>query len=179
MCGRFALGVESEQVRLGIAAHFGSIGRVRRRGEPNEEEDEAYESMGRLRGGGSGGEPVVAESEAGPSRTPLSELVSYRNINDFALTNLSSGSQSSVDDLIQDATALSWPNEEKFRSNNYNVAPRSHSVVLRLKKGKGKAAATINDLQLDTMQWGLIPHWSKHPPSGPLNTINARSENLM
>lgn len=28
-------------------------------------------------------------------------------------------------------------------------------------------------------QWGLIPHWSKHPPSAPLNTINARSENLM
>lgn len=28
-------------------------------------------------------------------------------------------------------------------------------------------------------QWGLIPHWTKFPPTGPLNTINARSEALM
>lgn len=28
-------------------------------------------------------------------------------------------------------------------------------------------------------QWGLIPHWTKHPPSGALNTINARSEGLL
>jgi len=28
-------------------------------------------------------------------------------------------------------------------------------------------------------QWGLIPHWTKHPPTGGLNTINARSEGLL
>ncbi|TXT09547.1 uncharacterized protein COLE_03481 [Cutaneotrichosporon oleaginosum] len=32
---------------------------------------------------------------------------------------------------------------------------------------------------IETMQWGLIPHWTKHPPTGPLNTINARSEALI
>jgi putative SOS response-associated peptidase YedK len=33
--------------------------------------------------------------------------------------------------------------------------------------------------RLIVRQWGLIPHWTKHPPSGGLNTINARSEGLL
>lgn len=31
----------------------------------------------------------------------------------------------------------------------------------------------------ESRQWGLIPHWTKHPPTTPLNTINARSESLL
>ena len=37
----------------------------------------------------------------------------------------------------------------------------------------------IIEIWADDRQWGLIPHWTKHPPSGGLNTINARSEGLL
>ncbi|KAJ9113901.1 hypothetical protein QFC19_000095 [Naganishia cerealis] len=123
------------------------------------------------------------------------------------------------EEVMQVATArLRWENEERFRQGNYNVAPRSNGVVLRLKpssssrsqdgddhrasgsdlrlRGGGALGEFVEnggvqqeekklldvgnqELVLETMQWGLIPHWSKHPPSGALNTINARSENLM
>jgi hypothetical protein len=33
--------------------------------------------------------------------------------------------------------------------------------------------------RLTCRQWGLIPHWTKHPPTAPLNPINARSESLL
>lgn len=32
--------------------------------------------------------------------------------------------------------------------------------------------------KLDSLQWGLIPSWSKEPPSGPQHTINATCEKL-
>jgi putative SOS response-associated peptidase YedK len=54
---------------------------------------------------------------------------------------------------------------------SYNIAPRQRAPVVR-RGADGEA-------MLETMQWGLIPHWTKFPPSGPLNTINARSEALM
>ena len=32
--------------------------------------------------------------------------------------------------------------------------------------------------KLDGLQWGLIPSWSKEPPTGPQHTINATCEKL-
>lgn len=192
MCGRFALGANAEQVRLGVAAHFyrpRGTSRVRRRGGPEdegeeeEEDEEVQHRVGRLRGGGNGGE--VGEDQK--------FLLAYQNEDgkeekEFMEPDV-------VEDLIKAAQMISWPTEELFRPMNWNVAPRSRSVVLRLRRNPKsqltqeshttptpKSPASLfsfSDLQLDTMQWGLIPHWSKHPPSGPLNTINARSENLI
>jgi len=51
---------------------------------------------------------------------------------------------------------------------SFNIAPRQPVAVV-LEKGKRK---------LVTMQWGLIPHWSKDE-SGANKLINARSETLI
>lgn len=32
--------------------------------------------------------------------------------------------------------------------------------------------------KLDSLQWGLIPGWSKEPPTSPQHTINATCEKL-
>ncbi|WVF69072.1 hypothetical protein IAT40_003846 [Kwoniella sp. CBS 6097] len=56
---------------------------------------------------------------------------------------------------------------------SYNVAPRQRAPVIRRDPENSESAI------VETMQWGLIPHWTKHPPSGGLNTINARSEGLL
>ncbi|OCF35057.1 hypothetical protein I316_03097 [Kwoniella heveanensis BCC8398] len=56
---------------------------------------------------------------------------------------------------------------------SYNVAPRQRAPVIRRDPENNENAI------VETMQWGLIPHWTKHPPSGGLNTINARSEGLL
>lgn len=56
--------------------------------------------------------------------------------------------------------------------HSYNIAPRQRAPIVRRDPETG-------GVMLETMQWGLIPHWTKYPPTGPLNTINARSEALM
>ncbi|ORY24591.1 hypothetical protein BCR39DRAFT_507438 [Naematelia encephala] len=65
-----------------------------------------------------------------------------------------------------------WEREQDHRPN-YNVAPRQRSTVIR------RDPESPSRAMLETMQWGLIPHWTKHPPTGALNTINARSEALL
>lgn len=64
-----------------------------------------------------------------------------------------------------------WEREQDYRPN-YNVAPRQRAPVVHRDNESGRAV-------VETMQWGLIPHWTKHPPTGVLNTINARSEQLL
>ncbi|KZT59580.1 DUF159-domain-containing protein [Calocera cornea HHB12733] len=61
------------------------------------------------------------------------------------------------------------------RHVSYNVAPRSNAPVVRQDREGDHAYF------LQTMTWGLIPHWTKHEPdsSTAMNTINARSENLL
>ncbi|WWC71123.1 uncharacterized protein I206_105076 [Kwoniella pini CBS 10737] len=66
-----------------------------------------------------------------------------------------------------------WEREQDNRGGNYNVAPRQRAPVIRRDPEDGERG------MIETMQWGLVPHWSKHPPTGPLNTINARSEGLL
>ncbi|TXT13263.1 hypothetical protein VHUM_00630 [Vanrija humicola] len=64
-----------------------------------------------------------------------------------------------------------WEREQDFWPS-YNIAPRQRAPVVRRDQETGEA-------MIETMQWGLIPHWTKYPPTGPLNTINARSEALI
>ncbi|WOO78038.1 Embryonic stem cell-specific 5-hydroxymethylcytosine-binding protein [Vanrija pseudolonga] len=64
-----------------------------------------------------------------------------------------------------------WEREQDFWPS-YNIAPRQRAPVVRRDQETG-------EVMIETMQWGLIPHWTKYPPTGPLNTINARSEALI
>ncbi|KAA1475767.1 DUF159 domain-containing protein [Dentipellis sp. KUC8613] len=67
----------------------------------------------------------------------------------------------------------------------YNIAPRSQAPVVRRQNAgpppeqaeSSSSESSSKDLVLQTMKWGLVPHWSKSEPSH-LNTINARSESL-
>ncbi|KAF6750897.1 hypothetical protein DFP72DRAFT_909583 [Ephemerocybe angulata] len=96
-----------------------------------------------------------------------------------------------------------WEGEDDFVPR-YNIAPRTHAPVVRRRdpgpSGSGAssstcagsaeaqaggASSTSNStttsntapLIMQTMKWGLIPHWAKVEDS-TLNTINARAENL-
>jgi putative SOS response-associated peptidase YedK len=62
-----------------------------------------------------------------------------------------------------------WENEDDFVPR-YNIAPRTQAPVLRRRDG--------DQLVLQTMKWGLVPHWSKIEDKS-LSTTNARSENLV
>lgn len=67
-----------------------------------------------------------------------------------------------------------WEDEDEFVPR-YNIAPRTQAPVLRQRdNGPGDQPAMI----LQTMKWGLVPHWSKHEDK-TLSTTNARSENLV
>jgi len=72
-----------------------------------------------------------------------------------------------------------WRDEEDFHPR-YNVAPRSRSPVLRRRNRFDDGPDGVQDstVILQTMKWGLVPHWSKHEDKN-LNTINAKAENLV
>jgi putative SOS response-associated peptidase YedK len=67
-----------------------------------------------------------------------------------------------------------WRNEEAFVPR-HNIAPHSNGVVMR--RDESQDGGLSEDLVLQTMKWGLVPHWCKHEDK-TLNTINARAENL-
>lgn len=71
-----------------------------------------------------------------------------------------------------------WINEDQFYPR-HNIAPRSQSPVIRRADTPGNGDSPTNDeLVMQTMKWGLVPHWSKHEDK-TLSTTNARSENLV
>ena len=55
-------------------------------------------------------------------------------------------------------------------SSRYNIAPSQAIAVVRYLQGK-------KNRQLDSLRWGLIPHWAKDMKIG-YRMINARSETL-
>ena len=70
-----------------------------------------------------------------------------------------------------------WEDEEAFEPR-YNIAPRSNAPVLRRRDPSSSSESTDGSLKLQTMKWGLVPHWSKVEDKA-LMTTNARSENLI
>ncbi|KAF8515723.1 hypothetical protein BU17DRAFT_76815 [Hysterangium stoloniferum] len=70
-----------------------------------------------------------------------------------------------------DVAEAEWLDEDSFEPR-YNIAPRSNAPVIR------RRAPNDSELVIQTMKWGLVPHWSKHEDVR-LNTINARAENLV
>ncbi|KAJ3856068.1 hypothetical protein EV368DRAFT_61966 [Lentinula lateritia] len=79
---------------------------------------------------------------------------------------------------------LEWIDQDQFVPR-YNIAPRSLAPVIRHSSPKNSARMGTESLEdsshqlvMQTMKWGLVPHWSKYEDKS-LNTINARSENLV
>lgn len=66
-----------------------------------------------------------------------------------------------------------WVDEEEFVPR-YNIAPRTQAPVIRHRDPDSNGSPLI----MQTMKWGLVPHWSKFEDKS-LNTTNARSENLI
>ncbi|KAJ3512167.1 hypothetical protein NLJ89_g3677 [Agrocybe chaxingu] len=77
-----------------------------------------------------------------------------------------------------DAEVDEWIDEEEFIPR-YNIAPRTQVPVIR-RRDPGSSQSMNNDshVVIQTMKWGLVPHWSKFEDK-TLNTMNARSENLV
>lgn len=44
-----------------------------------------------------------------------------------------------------------------------------------------QATTPLKHVRLENMQWGLVPHWMKHPPdhASSLKTINARDDTIL
>ncbi|KAF9477472.1 DUF159-domain-containing protein [Pholiota conissans] len=70
-----------------------------------------------------------------------------------------------------------WEEEEVEFVPRYNIAPRSQAPVIR-HRDPGSSMGSGNPIIIQTMKWGLVPHWSKFEDKS-LNTINARAENLI
>jgi len=68
-----------------------------------------------------------------------------------------------------------WLDEDQF-TPRYNIAPRTQAPVLR-RQDPGPSNVNVRYI-LQSMKWGLVPHWSKFEDK-TLSTTNARSENLV
>ncbi|KAJ3483088.1 hypothetical protein NLI96_g6540 [Meripilus lineatus] len=72
-----------------------------------------------------------------------------------------------------------WVNQDNF-APRHNIAPRSNAPVVRRRApgGAHDEEASDDTLVMQTMKWGLVPHWSKHEDTS-MNTTNARCESLL
>ncbi|KAI3608793.1 duf159 domain protein [Moniliophthora roreri] len=73
-----------------------------------------------------------------------------------------------------------WIDEDQFVPR-YNIAPRTQAPVIRRRRdassGERSDDSDASEFVMQSMKWGLVPHWSKHEDK-TLSTTNARSENL-
>jgi len=67
------------------------------------------------------------------------------------------------DDLASLFEVETFPLEER-----YNIAPSQYVPVVRARPDGSR--------ELDSMRWGLIPHWVKEPKEFKANLFNARAE---
>ncbi|GAA6013447.1 hypothetical protein JCM10207_008849 [Rhodosporidiobolus poonsookiae] len=148
MCGRFALGLQADEL-LGAINHdyFAPEPQDHEHAPPaDEDEDEAFGDVQRAQQmlGGAGGTAQGAER-----------------------AHEGEGQQ------VGDEGVVRWGEfESQARYGpRYNVCPKSRSVVLRKDKKTGKH-------KIDMLMWGLIPHFFKQPPDAGLSTINAQCESV-
>ncbi|KAK0189662.1 hypothetical protein F5146DRAFT_1112229 [Armillaria mellea] len=82
--------------------------------------------------------------------------------------------------LRADLPPPEWIDEDNFVPR-YNIAPRTQAPVLRRSQGSNNDSdsqpstsklSSQDTLVLQTMKWGLVPHWSKFEDT-KLNTTNA------
>ncbi|KAI5481300.1 DUF159 domain protein [Pseudohyphozyma bogoriensis] len=153
MCGRFALGVEADDIAMMVQQQYFRGGRQQRANnnggsaEPDDDDDDDDDAAGGADEESEREEPVASGSGTRSGDGELSE----------------SGGSNEV----------RWESDaskEAFRPR-WNVAPQSNAVVLR-------AAPDGNGYILSTMKWGLISSWNKRPPTQTLNTINCADHSL-
>lgn len=152
MCGRYALGAAHIQFLQGLQGQYARL--FGNRGPNLDEEEDDDRGVLRLRGGGEGGEAVDAE------KLPCDCDIKWERERDFWSRYGFAGCS----------------------DTSYNIAPRQRAPVIRRNEATGDAMIEtmyVCDGPADRRQWGLVPHWTKYPPTGPMNTINARSEALM
>ncbi|GAA5976143.1 hypothetical protein JCM5350_000329 [Sporobolomyces pararoseus] len=149
MCGRFALGVNSHELREQLAHEYFGGGD---RGENNNDNEN----------GGSSGEPEGSRSgsEEQPS---LIERVQSQQHGDYTDEEEGHG-------LVAHKVRWSGSENEASWRPRYNVAPKSGGAVVR----KAKDGA----FELSVLKWGLVPHWTKSPQEDPPSTINAQMESV-
>ena len=69
------------------------------------------------------------------------------------------------------------PNDDEVRQS-YNFAPGYHGLVYRAEGPEGNQDTKY---KLQSMQWGLVPFWTKRNPDygNKLKTINCRDDSLV
>ncbi|KAJ9116947.1 hypothetical protein QFC22_004605 [Naganishia vaughanmartiniae] len=155
MCGRFALGLPPAEIRMGVANHFPRLLRNpearaarARHGEQGRQRQRQDRERRRARAGGVvvRGSGDVLQQESGEQRGdaeeeelewPVSEQDESFTTTTTAAAAAAAGRASDnpedEEELAAAAARLRWEDEERFRIGNYNVAPRSNGVVLRLR----------------------------------------------
>ncbi|KAK4706054.1 hypothetical protein P7C70_g146, partial [Phenoliferia sp. Uapishka_3] len=151
MCGRFALGLDADDVAASLGAQYFPHHNSEEPSDVEDEEEGHHSPRGRDGSEGEEEEPPVA-SRSGSRVAPSAGSAG------------ASGSGSTSGRVHWDKSS-----KESYRSR-YNVAPQSRSVVVRRSK--------TPEPTIELMKWGLIPSWTKRPPTKPLNTINCRSDRL-
>lgn len=157
MCGRFALGVpvrilppfqshadlfpwKADEIRAGIVHHFPRMlnnphaaARRARQGNAGRERQRQDRQRRRTRQAGAGevtlgaAAPQHAEQPEEEEEEPLEWPASDAEDQDAAIAQQGEEDEGAI------AAQLQWENEDRFRHGNFNVAPRSNGVVLRLR----------------------------------------------
>ncbi|GAA5952586.1 hypothetical protein JCM3765_002214 [Sporobolomyces pararoseus] len=148
MCGRFALGVNSNELREQLAREYFGGGDQEENNNNNENGGDSEEPEG---------------SRSGSEQPSLIERVQTQQHADYTDEEEEQG---------RVARKVRWggsENEASWRPR-YNVAPKSGGVVVR----RAKDGA----FELSVLKWGLVPHWTKSPQEDPPSTINAQMESV-
>ncbi|PWN46627.1 DUF159-domain-containing protein, partial [Violaceomyces palustris] len=84
-----------------------------------------------------------------------------------------------ADQLPDRAEPRPSPDADDYQPS-YNVAPQTRSPVIR-RRSTGGGEEGVEEIIIQTMKWGLIPRFTKHPPSyqDTYRTINARDDTLL
>jgi hypothetical protein len=158
MCGRFALGVpvspihrtrrttlqpssQASEIRAGIVHHFPRMlnnprAAARRARAGAEERVRRAEERQRRRGRGAARGAAAQASAARSSareEVPPQEFEEEDEAYEWPASDEDVAPAAAEEDEQALGAMLHWENEERFRQGNFNVAPRSNGVVLRLR----------------------------------------------
>lgn len=141
---------QANEIRAGIVHHFPRMlnnPRAAARRARQGEQDRARQRQDRQR---RRGRQAVGRTAVRSAATP--EAAAQPDDDEEAFDWPASDEEAQAAGVVQEgeqdeqalAAQLEWENEERFRQGNYNVAPRSNGVVLRLRP----AHASGSDLRL-------------------------------
>ncbi|GAA5846084.1 hypothetical protein JCM11251_003705, partial [Rhodosporidiobolus azoricus] len=153
MCGRFALGLQADDLPPAINHQYFARRQNNRGGADDVDREEDADS----------GQEHEEQQESGSGSSEQAQ-------------SRSSGQHSSSKEQVGEGTVdgpVRWSSLEGQAGYRvrYNVCPKSRSVVLRKNDKSGQ-------YELDLLLWGLVPSWFKEPPAAGLSTINAQCESV-